>query len=203
LVEVADESHLRELLEGLPCCSSNNEGVQGEPLNIVLIGEINEILPAFRRRNYSYTSVASHYVFQRSQDVSVSKLARWVSEQPHVLRTWLTAIRFQGKPVWIGQVTTPYGGRFAPATDKDKDPPIDPFVDEARNDLIQDVIYSQCLVKMGFVKGVGHIRASNPRKLPGGATYHTDGLRAVLIFGERPVSLSEIEFFNWERLADH
>jgi len=81
--------------------------------------------------------------------------------------------------------------------------PIDSFVDEARNDLIQDVIYSQCLVKMGFVKGVGRVIASIPQKLPSGATYHTDGLRAVLMFEQRPVSLSEIEFLGWERLVDH
>jgi hypothetical protein len=76
-------------------------------------------------------------------------------------------------------------------------------VDETRNNLVQDIIYSQSLIKMGFVKGVGRVMASTPRKLPSGATYHTDGLRAVLMFEKRPVSLSEIEFFEWERLVNH
>jgi hypothetical protein len=203
LIEAEDDSRLRELLEQLPCCTSSKDGVQGEPLNIVLIGDFQDIAPAFVRRNYRYTPVAPMYVFKRSQDVSVSKRDRWVTAQPHVLRAWLTTISFQNKPVWIGQVSTPIGGRFAHATADGKAPCIEPFVDEARNDLIQDIIYSQSLVKMGFVKGVGSVMASIPRKIPSGATYHTDGLRAVLMFERRPVSLSEIEFFGWERLVDH
>jgi len=203
LIEAKDESQLRELLEKLPCCTSSKDGVQSEPLNIVIIGKIQDISPAFARRNYRYTPVSPRYVFQRPQDISVSKRDRWVAAQPHVLRAWLTKIRYRNKPVWIGQVSTPLGGRFAHATAEGNDAYIEPFVDEARNDLIQDIIYSQSLVKLGFVKGVGRVMASTPRKISGGATYHTDGLRAVLMFERRPVSLSEIEFLGWERLVDH
>lgn len=202
-IEVEDEPRLRELLEKLPCCTSSKDGVQGEPLNIVLIGDIRDISAAFVRRNYRYTPVAPRYVFQRPQDVSVSKRDRWVAAQPQVLRVWLTSIRFQHKNVWIGQVNSPLGGRFARVTEEGKDSYIEPFVDEARNDLAQDIIYSQSLVKMGFVKGVGSVMASTPRKIRNGSIYHTDGLRAVLMFEDRPVSLSEIEFFGWERLVDH
>ena len=81
--------------------------------------------------------------------------------------------------------------------------PIDPDVDAARNDLIQDMVYSQCLTKLGFVKGVGRVMASQPRATPSGTIYHTDGLRAVFLFEQKSVSLSEIEFFDWERLIDH
>ena len=203
LIEVEDEPRLRELLEKLPCCTSIKDGVQGEPLNIVLIGDIQDISVAFVRRNYRYTPAAPRYLFQRPQDVSASKRDRWVAAQPQVLRVWLTSIRFQSKAVWIGQVSSPIGGRFAHATEEGKDSSIEPFVDESRNDLVQDMIYSQSLVKMGFVKGVGRVMASTPRKIHGGSTYHTDGLRAVLMFEKRPVSLSEIEFFAWERLVDH
>ncbi len=45
--------------------------------------------------------------------------------------------------------------------------------------------------------------ASSPRTTSGGGTYHTDGLRAVLIFEPRYVPLSAIEFLEWERLVDH
>jgi hypothetical protein len=203
MIEVKDEARLRELLEKLPCCTSSKDGVQGEPLNIALIGDILDISAAFVRRNYRYSPVAPKYVFQRQQDVSVSKRDRWVAAQPQVLRAWLTTIRFQDKPVWIGQISSPFGGRFARVTEEGKDEYIEPFVDEARNNLVQDIVYSQSLLKMGFVKGVGRVMASTPRKLPSGATYHTDGLRAVLLFEKRPVSLSEIEFFRWERLVDH
>ena len=35
-------------------------------------------------------------------------------------------------------------------------------------------------------------------------TTHTiDGLRVVLVFGDRPASLKGIDFFNWERLSEY
>jgi len=203
VVETDDESHLRELLEQLPCCVSSEDGAQGEPLNVVLVGQLPDLAPAFLRRNYRFTPTDPRDLFQRPQDVSVSKRERWVPAQPHLFRAWLTTIRFRGRPVWIGQVSTPQGGRFARAADDGAPPPVDPDVDEARNDLVQDLIYSQHVAKIGFVQGVGRVMASNPRTAPGGGTYHTDGLRAVLFFEQRPFHLAEIGFLAWERLADH
>ncbi len=203
LVETDDESHLRELLEQLPCCVSSEDGAQGEPLNVVLVGNLEDAAPAFIRRSYHFAPAAPRYLFQRSQDVSVSKRERWVASQPHLLRAWLTTIRFRGRPVWVAQVGMPLGGRFARTAEDGAPLPIDPDVDEARNDLVQDLIYSQFLAKIGFVQGVGQVMASSPRTTPGGGTYHTDGLRAVLFFEPRPVHLSEIRFLAWEPLADH
>jgi hypothetical protein len=201
--EAEDESRLRMLLERLPCCTSNKDGEQGEPLNFVTIGDLDEILPPFARRNFRYTGVSPQYVFGRPHDFSGRKRDRWVPAQPHIVRVWLTPIRFRGKPVWVGQVSTPLGGRFVRGATDQTSVPIDPDVDEARNDLIQDLIYSQFLTKLGFVKGVGQVMASQPRTTPSGATYHTDGLRAVFLFEQRSVALSEIEFFDWERLVDY
>ena len=119
-----------------------------------------------------------------------------------MLRVWLTDIRFEGKLVWIGQIGTPRGGRFAAAANDDSLRDIDPDVDEARNDLVQDAIYSQLVIEIGLVKGVGSVASASPRTTPGGSSYHTDGLRAVLIYDNNPVSLTEIEFMSWERLTD-
>ncbi len=202
-VEVDEESRLRELLERLPCCTSSKEGGKGEPLNLVLIGKLYDTVVAFKRRNYLISSTAPLYVFDRPQDVSISKLGRWVAAQPHVLSAWLTNIRFRGRPVWIGQVSTPFGGRFAEKTNSHVVLPIDPDVDEARNDFVQDMIYSQSLVRLGFVKGVGRVTDSNPRKTTSGGTYHTDGFRAVLFFERKPTSISQLQFLGWERLVDH
>ncbi len=203
VIPVEDESRLRMLLEQLPCCTLSKGGEQGEPLNFVLIGGVDEIFPAFVRRNFRYTGVSPKYVFGRPQDMSGRKRDRWVAAQPHIVRFWLTTIRFRGKPVWVGQVSTPLGGRFVRKETSQTSVTIDPDVDAARNDLTQDMGYSQFLTKLGFVKGVGRVMASQPRTTPNGATYHTDGLRAVFLFEQRSVSLSEIEFFDWERLIDH
>ena len=59
------------------------------------------------------------------------------------------------------------------------------------------------LAKVGFVKGAGSVSAAEPRQTSNGSSYHTDGLRAVLVFGGKAVSLAEIDFFDWERPIDH
>jgi hypothetical protein len=40
--------------------------------------------------------------------------------------------------------------------------------------------------------------AAEARQTPADSPYRTDGLRAVLMFGEDTVSLAEIDFFDWE-----
>jgi hypothetical protein len=173
---------------------------QGPPLNLVLIGSLEELGPALARRGYRYNPAEPWYVFGREQDVSGHKISRWVAPQPHTLRFWLTPLRYQSKPVWVGQVSTVLGGRFAAAGADTRS--IGPDVDAARNDVVQDLLYSQALAKVGFVKGAGSesaAAAQTPDDLP----YRTDGLRAVLVFGGDAVSLAEIDFFDWERLVDH
>ena len=203
-VRVDTESKLRELLEKLPCCAADENGVQGEPLNVVLIGTTKATGAALVRRGFHYAPASSMYVFGRPQDLSLKKgTSEWVPAQPHVLRVWLTDIRFDEKLVWIGQVSMPLGGRFADAAVDARVSIIDPDVDTVRNDFLEDSFYSQRLAEVGFVKGVGPVAIERPRTTPAGSTYHTDGLRVVLIYVDDPLSMTEIEFIGWERLLDH
>jgi hypothetical protein len=202
-VQVDNESDLRQHLERLPCCTTSADGKQAEPLNLVVIGDIENIGPAFIRREYRYVEVSPRYLFGRPQDTAARKRVMWTPAQPHIARFWVSPIRFRDMPVWVGQVAMPVGGRFAPAARAEAVSLIDPDVDEARNDLVQDLAYSQSLRKMGFVKGVGKVMAREPRKTPDGSTYHTDGLRAVFLFDGENVPLSQIGNFDWERLLDH
>ena len=56
IVFYADEQTLRTALEQLPCCTTNKEGsAPGDPLNLVLIGEAEEFLPAFIDRPWDMT----------------------------------------------------------------------------------------------------------------------------------------------------
>ncbi|MEA3410611.1 MAG: LssY C-terminal domain-containing protein [Pseudomonadota bacterium] len=201
--DVQDEARLRELLEQLPCCVTARDGSRGEPLNLVMVGSLTDIGSSLIRRSYRVAPAAPWYLFGRVQDVSLNKQDTWVAAQPHTVRAWLTDIRFQGKTVWIGSVTMPLGGRFAGGSGNDAGPRLDPNIDEARNDLVQDMIYSQHLGRLGFARGVGRVTTSKPRATQGGGTYHTDGLRAVLLFEHDPVSISEIGNLGWERLVDH
>ena len=58
-------------------------------------------------------------------------------------------------------------------------------------------MYSGGLEKLGFVTGVGAAAETLPRIALNGARYHTDGLRAVLFFATRPLSLSDVEMLDW------
>jgi hypothetical protein len=205
LRNVKSEADLRKALEKLPCCVSNeNGGPSAEPLNVVIIGTFDDWTTAFTRRGYRYQTLNPRYAFGRAQDVSGHKLSRgYTSAQAHTIRIWQTPIRYNGKAVWVAQTSTRRGGRFAEKAPAEVTNPINPKVDEARYDLAQDLAYSQALIKIGFTKGAGRSQSTAKEQGPGDVHYTTDGLRVTLIFGDRPVSLQEIDFLDWERLDDH
>ena len=205
LQNVESESALREALEQLPCCVSNQKkGPSGEPLNIVIIGAIDDWVTAFLRRGYAYQELNPRYAFGRDQDLSAHKLSLgYTKAQAHTFRLWQTPIRYDGKPVWVGQTSVRLGGRFADKAPLGMTLPLNPNVDEARDDLIQDLAYSQALIKIGFIKASGRSQPNQGAASSKGTQYTSDGLRAVLVFGDRPSSLEEIDFFNWERFADY
>jgi hypothetical protein len=217
-----DESQLRAELEKLPCCATNEDGTEnGDPLNLVLIGSREDLSSAFVRRGwlpaeqnygaavwktiksflfgtrYRYSPVSPLYFRKRQQDFAGQKPRHTVHQRNH-LRAWLSPMRYQGKPVWIGQISRDIGVRFSfkvwpPVTHK-----IDPDIDEAMYALLEDLVYSQQLAKSGWVKGVGKATRSKPRHNLTGDPYFTAGLRAVLMFDRRPHSFKEIESFDWE-----
>jgi hypothetical protein len=220
-----DEKELRTELEDLPCCATNEEGTEnGDPLNLILIGSREDLSSAFVRRGwlpaeqnygkaiwktiksflfgsrYRYSPVSPLYYYKRQQDFAGQKPRHTVHERNH-LRMWLSPMRYQGKPVWIGQISRDIGVRFTfktwpPVTHK-----IDPDIDEAMYALLEDLVYSQQIAKTGWVKGVGKATRSKPRHNLTGDPYFTAGLRAVLMFDRRPHSFMEIKSFDWEESA--
>ena len=75
---------------------------------------------------------------------------------------------------------------------------IDPDVDETRIYLVQDLLYSEGLAKVAYVKGVGAAPLAEPRGNLTGDPYFTDGRRAVMWVSSNPVSLEELEWVHWE-----
>ena len=96
----------------------------------------------------------------------------------------------------------PLGGRFGGAGDTPTPTPIDPEVDEVRNDIVQDLIYSQFVSRIGSVKGVVPSPTTELNPTPGATGFRTDGLRAVLFFDREPVSLDQVGFLDWEVIND-
>jgi hypothetical protein len=215
-----DENALRQALEDLPCCTTNKAGTQqGDPLNLVVIGDLDDVYYAFIRAGwdetetvyraslfktvrsflfggrYRYSPVSALYVFGRPQDVALQRARTSIHKRNH-LRLWLAPMRFEGKPVWIGQISRDIGVRFTWKTVTTHK--IDPDVDETRNFLIQDLWYQQGLKTFGYVKGVGAATYSEPRRNLTGDPYFTDGYRAVLWVSSQPLAFSDVGWIDWE-----
>jgi hypothetical protein len=156
-----------------------------------------DIAAALVRRSYRRDPRAvdaAQQVFGRGPDVVVRKQAQ-AGAPSTWMRLWLAPIRFEGRAVFLVQVGRPVGGRFV--TRGATGIVLHEDVDEARNLLIQDMMYSGGLDKLGFAIGVGPASPTQPRTTFGGARYHTNGLRAVLFLATRPLSLADVEFLDW------
>jgi len=220
-----NEASFRKALEALPCCTHNKKGTKmGDPLNFVLVGSAQEVFPPLVMRGwdeteliykgstwltvksflrgieYRYSPISPLYVFGRSQDLALQKARGTINERNH-LRLWLTPIRYKGKEVWVGQISRDIGVRFTTKTWNLTTHKIDPDLDEARGYLMQDLLASQGVKKLGLVKGEHFNRFT--RKFPGynltGDPYWTDGFLFVFEFSKRPTSLTQLDFFPWER----
>ena len=217
-----DEERLRAELEKLPCCTTDKSGErQGDPLNLVFIGDAEDVLTAlvgsgwdvteklsagsvwhtvrsflFGKR-YRHSPVSRLYVFGRSQDAAFQKARETVSERNH-LRVWLTPLRFEGLPVWIGQITRDIGVKLTLSTGFLVTHVIDADVDNDRRYLIQTVADAKALAKLGYVTGVGTATLEDPRFNLGRDPYFTDGLRAVMQCTKAPVDFTSIQFFDWD-----
>jgi len=222
IINIEDEEELRRMLEELPCCTNNADGDEyGDPLNLVIIGETNNILPALVRRNwhatettwsgaimrtinsflkgerYRYSPISPLYVYGRRQDVGWQKARSTINERNH-MRFWLGPIRFRGKPVLVGQISRDIGVKFTLKSPTISTHVIDPDVDEARRYFLEDLAYSQALARFGFVKGAPVVTKESPMVNLVGDPFYTDGLRVVLFFEPRPYTLSDIKMLEWE-----
>ncbi|MGD2172550.1 MAG: LssY C-terminal domain-containing protein, partial [Gammaproteobacteria bacterium] len=111
------------------------------------------------------------------------------------LRLWVAPFRYRGQLVFLAQAGRPIGGRFQAA--RGGELRLHPNVDEARDILIQDMLYSGGLERLGFANGVGAAAAGKPRDSLDGTRYFTDGLRAAMFFVTRPRSVSSVEMLDW------
>jgi hypothetical protein len=134
-------------------------------------------------------------VFDRPQDIALQKARQTVDERNH-LRLWLTPYRFQGRNVYVGQISRDIGVRLTSKTLVTHK--IDPDVDEARDYLTQDLLSSQFVRRIGYVGGVGTAGWRSPRFNYTGDPYWTDGLRLVVELSDIPVSINQIALFPWD-----
>jgi hypothetical protein len=212
-----DESELRERLAAFPHCTTNRRGtVDGDPLNLVAIGDFETILNGLGGRwdetetisirscwrmfrafllgaEYRYSPVSSLYVEGRSQDFALQKARHTINQRLH-LRLWMTPLKYQGKPVWIGQVSRDIGVRFTLKTWNLTTHKIDPDVDDARDYVLDDLMEAGRVSQVAYVAGVPPSVEAAPRRNLTGDPYITDGLRVVAVFSE---TRTPAVFLNW------
>ena len=224
--DFSDLAELRAALAALPCCVSNRRGTRfGDPLNLVIIGGIDDAFAALVRRGwrptertwwgsvirmvnsalagerYPYAPVSPLYFYGRRHDLALQKARDNIHQRNH-LRLWLSPMRYRGKSVWVGQISRDIGSRLTIHSPYLTTHKIDPNVDEARVALTEDLAYSQNLVAIGLVTGVGAATRDAPRENLTRDPYYTDGFRIVLVFDPRTTSLDEIDFLPWEQPSD-
>ncbi|MGK4301946.1 LssY C-terminal domain-containing protein, partial [Klebsiella pneumoniae] len=82
----------------------------------------------------------------------LQRIRKSINERLH-LRLWMTPLRYQGQPVWIGQVSRDIGVRFTWRTWNLTTHRIDPDVDEAREYVVEDLMQVGRLEMAGYVPG--------------------------------------------------
>ena len=209
-----DRHDVREALEMLPCCVTDQDGgKEGLPINVVIVGTLDDVVYALIRAGWDatertlsqqtesmpiagtddrYRPVSIRYAFGRPQDASFRKSRH--DGQPHShLRLWLSPITVNSVPVWIGDV-----GRDLPARSKSSDRLVD--ADDARAMLFQDILHSQALSFFAVVKRDNAAPIAQSYEQLGGAPFFADGFRIVLGIGSEPVAIPDAEHLRWEKL---
>ena len=216
-----DLEGLRQTLKDLPCCATDSKWeLDGDPLNLVIVGSEDAVLSTFVRRGWDLTEslgagsgwrtawstlfgsryrtspVSPLFLFGRRQDVAFQKARDSIHQRNH-LRLWLAPLQYEGRLVWVGQISRDIGVRFTTLSPILTTHKIDPDVDEARIYLLQDLLASGYVQMFGNVEGVGAADPDAPKKNLTGDPYFTDGFRLVLFVNEETVPLDQVEVLEW------
>ena len=216
-----DEARLRGELEKLPRATTDKKGrKEGDPMNLVVIGSVQDLAStagcdwdvtervtsrtAWRTMmsfifgsEYRYSPVSPLYYEGRHQDIALQKARSSVKQRNH-LRLWLTSLTYNGKPVWVGQVSRDIGVRWTLKTINLTTHKINPNVDEARSYLVGDLVHGQTVKWWGYVKGAEAAPYWEPRHNLTGDPYFTDGLRVVIELSAEAVKPTAVRIIEWE-----
>jgi hypothetical protein len=216
---------LRAALERLPCCAMDADGRrEGDPLNVVIVGESQDVLNSLSRSGWSFTHridfrtvrreigaaiagtaypvapVSNLYVFGRKQDFALQRARRSIAQRNH-MRLWMAPFRFEEHPVWIGQVSRDIGVKVTTKSPTLTTHVIDPQVDLTREYLLHSLIGQGFVDRFGFVTGSAAGTPLQPRVNLTGDPYHSDGMRLVVILSSEPIPPDEIRSLLWEQSA--
>ncbi|TGD76024.1 hypothetical protein E4634_00275 [Mangrovimicrobium sediminis] len=222
-----DLDTLRQQLLALPCCTYDKAGErEGDPLNVVLVGDSAAVLSALTRGGWSSTHridsdtvrrmlgaaisgsaypvapISPLYLFGRQQDLAMQRARSNILQRNHI-RLWLAPFRFEGKPVWVGQVSRDIGIKATWLSPTLTTHVIDPNVDEAREHLLQSLLVSGAVRRFAFVGGAAAASAEAPRSNLTDDPFFSDGLRLVAEVSARDtIPPQDVKFVEWRTSAD-
>lgn len=216
IIEV-DVDGIKQWLKVLPCCTSDKEDVRmGDPLNLIFIGDANELMGALTRSGWVFTErsrasaalgsvtsmlfgspefnfpVSPLYLFGRHQDFAMQRPRGSIPQRNH-MRLWLAPLRFEKRSVWVGQLSRDIGVKptwYSPFLVTHV---IDPEVDEDRAYLLELLLRSQSLSAYGYIDGVGMSTRDAPAYNLTEDPYWTDGRRLILVLSQDPVPIDSVK----------
>jgi len=188
---------LRQAIKGLPCCSTDKNGAEsGDPINVVFIGNGEELMYAMLRGNWTETSVAEaarteqQYLFGRQQD-AIFRYQKTLDDSFYELRAWLAPFLAREERVWVCQVRHFFRSAFTVTR-------FDPDVDNARNFTLQNHLYAQVLEKFAWLSGREVVTVESFWTNLLRPAYFSDGYRVVLWSSAEPYSILDATLLDWE-----
>jgi hypothetical protein len=179
-----------------PMITVTSVGIPGDPLNVGLVGNLEEIVRAFAAigwspadaitmrtsidiaasvvfdRPYPTAPVSPLYYEGRKQDLAFEKPDGRSADRRHHVRLWLVLEKgSSGRPLWLGSVTFDQGAGLSHDTGQITHH-IGPDIDAEREALIDDLSQADVLSDTYRIAGSG--RTSDGRN-GGGDRYFTDG----------------------------
>jgi hypothetical protein len=214
---------LRQAVADLPCCSRNADGdMNGDPLNLVVVGSGANIMHSLARAGWSFTHrislesvtrlvgaslskqpypvapVSDLFLFDRKQDFALQRPRPNISQRNH-LRLWLAPFSYRGDDVWVGQISRDIGVKLTSKSSTLTTHIIDPDVDLAREYLLHSLFAGGFVDAFGFVSGAPVANMDAPVENLVGDPYFSDGKRLVVILSPQPKSYGDVKSLLWER----
>jgi len=220
-----DGDELRRRLEDLPPCATDDDGERdGDPLNVVIVGEGPDVLNSLSRSGWSFTHrisfasirrlvgaaiggdaypvapVSDLHLFGRRQDVALQRARASIAQRNH-MRLWLAPFTHAGRQVWVGQVSRDVGIELTTAAPTLTTHVIDPEVDVTREYLLHSLLAEGFVERFGFVRGAPAAPRERPALNLTGDPYFSDGMRLVVVLSPQPVPYDRVRSLLWERSA--
>jgi hypothetical protein len=203
-----DLNELEGVLATLPCCTTNRIGNgQGQPVGVALVGKGPVILRALLRAGWAENTYEkdviylnnSDYLYGRPPDATFRK-SRGETTERNELSLWLSPIRVDEKPVWLGQVKHAIGRRYE-ISEVFFGTSMDPDADDGRNYLLQNLWYSQSLLAFALTDSGLEVPVEAPLVGFRGNRFFTDGGRIVMWISGKKVALDDVRNLLWKRKA--